>query len=127
MTTTRTGGCLCGAIRYELDGAPFLVGVCHCADCRKESGSAFTLYAKWPLDAFRVSGVTRTHAGRSFCPTCGSRLYNLHASDVELRVGSLDEAPDTIGVPVDEGWTKRRETWLQPIPGARQSAEDPPD
>ena len=41
---TRTGSCLCGQVRYSLDGEPFLTGVCHCADCRKESGSAFTFY-----------------------------------------------------------------------------------
>ena len=126
MPDIRTGGCLCEAVRFELEGAPFLIGVCHCADCRKESGSAFTLYAKWPLSAFRVTGETRLYAGRSFCPVCGSRLFNLHAEDVELRVGSLDEAPDTIGTPSQEGWVKRRETWLEPIAGASQSVEDTP-
>ncbi|SHF56147.1 Uncharacterized conserved protein [Kaistia soli DSM 19436] len=126
MSRKRTGGCLCGAVRFELDGEPFLIGVCHCADCRKESGSAFTFYAKWPRAAFRVTGETRTYAGRDFCPACGARLFNLHAEDVELRVGSLDEAPTTIGSPSQEGWIKRRETWLAPIGGASQSTEDTP-
>ena len=127
MTQVRTGGCLCGAVRFELEGEPFLIGVCHCADCRKESGSAFTFYAKWPRTAFRVTGETRRYAGRDFCPTCGARLFNLHADDVELRVGSLDEAPPTIDSPSQEGWIKRRESWLTPIEGASQSTEDTPN
>jgi hypothetical protein len=120
----RTGSCLCGAIRYTLEGEPFLTGLCHCLDCRKESGSMFTFYAKWPLESFNVSGQIETFKGRSFCPRCGSRLFNLHADDVEIRLGSLDDAPTGL-LPMQEGWIKRREHWLQPLPGVPQFAEDP--
>lgn len=41
----RRGGCACGAVRYEVRGEPTVVGLCHCADCRRESGSAFLYYA----------------------------------------------------------------------------------
>jgi len=121
---TRTGSCLCGQVRYSLEGEPFLVGVCHCQTCRKESGSMFTAYAKWPIAAFTFTGMLKTVAGRSFCPDCGSRLFNLHAGDVEIRLGSLDDAP-TLLMPQQEGWIKRREHWLQPIPGVPQFVEDP--
>ena len=57
---------------------------------------------------------------------CGSRLFNLHADDIEVRIGSLDEAPTTLGAPDREGWVKRREAWLPPVVGAEQSLEDPP-
>ena len=121
----REGGCLCGAVRYRLEGEPFLIGTCHCLDCRKESGAVFTFYAKWPIDTFRYTGEIRTREGRSFCPECGGRLFNLHADDVEIRLGSLDEAPSDLK-PQQEGWIKRREHWLEPVEGVPQYLEDPP-
>lgn len=84
----------------------------------------FTFYAKWSLEAFSLEGVVKTSHGRSFCPDCGSRLFNLHENDVEIRLGSLDDGPTGL-MPQQEGWTKRREHWLQPIPGVPQFIEDP--
>ena len=72
----RTGGCLCGAVRYSVRGEPVHVGRCHCADCRKESGSAFTVYAQWPVEAFELSGDISSFDGRGFCPRCGSPVLN---------------------------------------------------
>ena len=120
---TRTGSCLCGQVRYSLEGEPFLTGLCHCADCRKESGSVFTFYGKWPLAAFHFTGMLKTSHGRSFCPDCGSRLFNLNADNVEVRLGSLDDAPTGL-VPEQEGWTIRREHWLQPVSGLPQFERD---
>ena len=123
--TARSGGWLCGAVRYAVRGEPYRYGICHCADCRKESGSIFVVYAHWRLKEAEVSGSVNTYKGRSFCPICGSRLFELHATDIEIRIGSLDEAPTSLGLPVLEAWTKRREKWLEPIAGADQSPEDP--
>ncbi|MDB5562196.1 MAG: aldehyde-activating protein, partial [Hyphomicrobiales bacterium] len=121
MAIIRTGGCSCGRLRYTVRGEPFLTGVCHCTNCRKESGSVFTVYAKWPIEAFEYQGEFSTFEGRSFCANCGSRLFNLHDADVEIRIGSLDEAPTTIA-PMQEGWIKRREPWLQPIACTSQAS-----
>src|ERR687883_99671 len=111
---SRAGGCLCGAVRYTVRGEPFHVGRCHCADCRKESGSAFTVYAQWPRDAFELQGEPATFEGRSFCPRCGSRLVCLGDELVEIRIGSLDEAPFDLR-PDAEIWIKRREPWLDAV------------
>jgi hypothetical protein len=121
---TRTGGCLCGAVRYTVHGEPTHVGRCHCADCRKESGSAFTVYAQWPRDRFELDGELATYAGRSFCARCGSRLGCFdHDDNVEIRIGSLDDAPFGL-VPEAEIWIKRREPWLPAVAGASQHEEN---
>jgi hypothetical protein len=121
----RTGGCLCGAVRYSVRGDPVHVRRCHCASCRKESGSAFSVYALWPVEAFELSGEISSHDGRGFCPRCGSRLLDTAAPGdtlIEIRIGSLDEAPFELK-PEDEIWVKRRESWIPPVEGAAQHDE----
>lgn len=120
------GGCLCGAVRFTVRGRPLKVGLCHCADCRKETGSVFSAYADWPRAAFSHEGEVKTYAGRSFCPVCGSRLFHLSEEAVEVLIGALDEAPSPLK-PVREGWIKRREGWQRAIAGAGQFQEDPQD
>lgn len=122
----REGGCLCGAVRFQVQGAPLRVGLCHCKDCRKESGSVFASFAIWPRAAFSSEGETQTFAGRSFCTSCGGRVFGLREDEAEVRFGSLDEAPTDLS-PSYELWIKRRETWLRPLPGCRQFEEDRPE
>jgi len=119
----RTGGCLCGAVRYTVRGEPFHVGRCHCADCRKESGSTYTVYGQWPTEAFESSGEFETYDRRGFCPRCGSRLFDVVDEEgVEIRLGSLDDAPFDLP-PVAEIWIKRREPWIPSVDGASQHRE----
>lgn len=122
----RTGGCLCGAVRYSVRGEPVHIGRCHCADCRKESGSAFTVYGQWPVEAFESIGEIASYRGRGFCPRCGSRLLNPPDPGdalIEIRIGSLDDAPFELK-PEAEIWVKRRESWLHPVDGASQHEEN---
>jgi hypothetical protein len=122
----RTGRCLCGDVRYCVRGEPVHVGRCHCADCRKESGSAFSVYAQWPVEAFEISGEISSYDGRGFCPHCGSRILNPPDpgdSFVEIRIGTLDDAPFNLQ-PEAEIWTKRREPWIAPVEGASQHDEN---
>jgi hypothetical protein len=122
----RTGGCLCGAVRYTVRGEPAHVGRCHCADCRKESGSAFSVYAQWPVEAFESTGGISSHDGRGFCARCGSRLLNPPDPGddlIEIRIGSLDDAPSGLK-PEAEIWIKRREPWIPPVEGAAQYEEN---
>ena len=122
----RTGGCLCGDVRYRVRGEPVHVGRCHCADCRKESGSAFTIYGQWPIDAFESTGEIASYQGRGFCPRCGSRLLDPPGPGdtlVEIRIGSLDDAPFGLK-PEAEVWVKRREPWLASVDGASQHDEN---
>lgn len=121
---TRLGGCLCGAVRYQVEGEPYKGGLCHCADCRKITGSAFLHYADWRPEQFSYSGTVRSYAGRSFCPDCGSHLFSFGDDQVEIHLGTLDEAPNDIK-PLTEGWCIRREPWLPVIAGLPMYPQDP--
>jgi len=116
---------VCGAVRYTVCGEPFHVGRCHCADCRKRSGSTYTIYGHWPLSAFESTGEYATYDEDSFCPRCGSRLFLLAEDAVELQLGSLDDAPFELR-PEAEIWIKRREPWMPAVDGASQYDENPP-
>jgi hypothetical protein len=102
-----TGGCQCGAVRYEIVGVPTALYVCHCRECRKQSSSAFGISvivrrADFRLNRGRVRTWSRpTDSGRTldcaYCPDCGSRLWHQAAGEGEtlsVKGGSLDEPVD---------------------------------
>lgn len=120
----RLGGCLCGAVRLETRGEPTLVELCHCADCRKASGGYAAHYGIWPAAQVRLRGRLAIHAGRSFCPCCGSHVAHVSPHTVTVLLGTLDEAPNDL-IPERELWTIRREPWAAPVPGAMQFERDP--
>jgi hypothetical protein len=80
-TTIYSGGCHCGAIRYEARGAPQHVALCHCTDCRKSAGAPMVAWAAFAEGEVTVTqGEAKTHNSsgqslRSFCGTCGSGLF----------------------------------------------------
>jgi hypothetical protein len=120
---TRQGGCVCGKVRFAVSGNPISIGLCHCGDCRKTSGSHFSAFAIWPIAAYSGTGELKTYAGRSFCPECGSRIVHLRADEAEILIGSLDDPPSDI-VPEYEVWTCRRESWMHALPWAEQFDRD---
>ena len=98
MTNPLGGGCLCGAVRYEVDRI-FDVVYCHCSRCRKTSGAPVLACARVEPDAFRVTrGVPRVHRSsaegdRCFCGDCGSALWFAGARGgyFSVHVGTLDD------------------------------------
>src|SRR5262245_16414169 len=123
--TIRTGGCLCGAVRYQVQGEPYQSGLCHCTTCRKLTGSAFSATANWSQAQFQMTGELRTYQRRSFCQICSSRLFFLFDDGVEVFLGTLDQAPNDIK-PMVEVWTIRREHWLPTVAGASSFDENEP-
>ncbi len=100
-----TGGCLCGAVRFEVS-EPLLGAVyCHCKRCQRRTGSAFSVTAVTVPGTFRltageelVSSWRPPEAGwvKSFCGECGGHVYTTHRDSPELqavRMGALDEDP----------------------------------
>lgn len=103
MSETRyTGGCLCGALRYEAVGAP-MMGHCYCGDCRKASGSGFIPFMGFPAHAVRFSGQSvafvsksarGTDATRNSCPACGGLVFGGERGVDDshtIYAGSLDD------------------------------------
>ncbi len=117
-----TGGCLCGNVHIVASGLPYRVGLCHCLDCRKHHGALFYASAVFPQDAVMIKGETHHEVGRHFCPRCGSSVFARSTDEIEVHLGSLD-APDQL-VPTYESWTIRRESWLPPVPHAKQYSRD---
>lgn len=96
-----TGSCLCGALRYAVDGDLGPIAMCHCSNCRKANGSAFATNASVDKDAFRWTSATDTLGEyesspgvfRQFCRNCGSQLLahrNATPDFLRVRIGSLD-------------------------------------
>ena len=95
------GSCLCGGVRYELNGPLGPMVCCHCPDCRKAQGSAFATVAPVASADFRLlSGEdllceyeSSPGKWRVFCRRCGSPIFSRRDADpavLRLRVGSLD-------------------------------------
>ncbi|MCJ8055504.1 GFA family protein [Shinella curvata] len=121
--TRVSGTCLCGRIAVSVRGEPLRVGLCHCMDCRKESGSAFTYYGVWPADTFECTGEPSAFRGQRFCSHCGARVFSLEGDEAEIKLGILSLAPTGL-VPSYELWVRRREPWLRAIEGAAQYDEN---
>lgn len=102
-STTITGGCLCGALRYEADRAPDYAGYCCCADCRKASGSGYIAFMGFPATAlrftgeavqFRSSALRGGEAVRNRCARCSSLVFGgVIGTDSShtIYAGSLDD------------------------------------
>ncbi len=108
------GGCLCGNVRLVATGRPYRVGLCHCLDCRKNTGSLFHASAIFPAEAVAIEGETASYEGRHFCPRCGSSVFGRSDDEIEVSLGAFDDIDRF--QPTYELWTIRREAWLPPFP-----------
>ena len=102
MSRKFTGGCYCGAIRYESTKSPVTTGMCHCRMCQRWTGMAAGTGAFFDLDSFRFTKgeparfMTSPILERHFCPECGTHIGHSYAagdmSNLEsIFIGTLDE------------------------------------
>ena len=130
-----TGGCLCGAVRYEgreQKGG----GHCHCLDCRRTSGTGHGSHMIVPEPAFTMTGELRFYespadsgniVSRGFCPSCGSAIYSTNSGMpglVFVRASSLDD-PEVFQ-PQLVVYTKRAASWDLVDPALPGFPEMPP-
>jgi len=130
-----SGGCACGAVRYQLESAPLIVHSCHCHWCQRESGSAFALNALIESERLtllsgkpeQVDTPSASGKGQSIarCPHCRIALWSHYAGSGPLvsfvRVGTLDSAellPPDIHI-----YTASKQPWVLLPPGTPAVAE----
>lgn len=131
-----TGGCLCGAVRYECSAEPVMAGVCHCEDCRRSSGSGHSTHLAVPEDGVRITGETKAYerpadsgniVARHFCPHCGAPVFSLNVGMpgmVFLRASSLDDLE--VFKPEMHVFAARAASWDQPREGVPAFDRMPP-
>jgi hypothetical protein len=121
---TMTGHCLCGDICYEIDNPPVLSGVCHCRNCQRQAGSAFSTIAGVPASEFRLTaGEPKVYedrdtdsgnaVGRYFCGRCGSPIYSALQAQPEmiyLKTGTLDDTASF--TPQFHVWCDSKQNWV---------------
>jgi hypothetical protein len=133
-----TGGCSCGAIRYEVTAFPLLLYTCSCTDCQTKSGSAFALNMPVATTSFRiVKGEPKGWRHVSprgvalaswFCADCGGRIHGERAGRPEvmnLRGGTLDDTSWL--TPVAHMFTRSAQGWVRPAEGAECFETAPED
>jgi hypothetical protein len=111
-------------LRAEVAGDPVRVSVCHCLDCKKRSGSAFAVQARWPEEQFKTVGASKswTHHADSgnrithhFCPECGStvhyRIEGKFDGLVAIPLGAFDD-PYFLA-PKFSVWEARKHDWVE--------------
>ena len=129
-----SGSCLCGKVRYELEGRPQFINHCHCSMCRKAHGAAFGSFLhadgrtfRWTAGATEVQNFESSPGTfRAFCRNCGSNLPVLEddGTHVTIPAGTLDDDP---GVrPVVHIHTASRAPWYAISDDLPQFPDFPP-
>ena len=122
MTEVHKGQCLCGAVTFKIAAEPMRMAACHCKDCQKRTGSAFSMGMVYPISSLSVTGELsrweRTSDEgnvntRYSCSDCGNIIYGVGSITpdlIKLQPGTLD---DTSAVQVDAHiWTRNAQTWV---------------
>ena len=118
--TPATGGCMCGAVRYEATGEPIVTGHCHCEDCRRHNGAPVVTLVMFEAGQVRFTkGERKIYSsspgvGRAFCGHCGTPLtWEGEVDDrpiIEFHISTLDD-PDAF-VPDRHWYHSRRIAWF---------------
>jgi hypothetical protein len=136
MQTAYTGGCACGAIRYEIAGEPVVMNDCQCRDCQHESGTGHGSHLTFLRSGVQLQGEARhwdmvADSGnvktRAFCPTCGSPVYMTFAAMPQfftVRAASLDQ-PERYR-PQMATYTVRGHAWDRLDPAVQHFERMPP-
>jgi hypothetical protein len=120
------GRCLCGAVTYSCEAEPAFTALCHCRDCQRQSGAAFSIIVGVPRAELELTGDLSTYATvgedhgretqRQFCSGCGSPILSLSEGmpDVAfIKAGTLD---DTSWLePQIEVWGKSAQPWVEQV------------
>ena len=139
MPPSFTGGCACGAIRYECADEPMMMFHCHCRDCQRATGGPFTSVVAMPAAAFKLlQGSPRWYStsstaggklDRGFCSDCGSPLFGRGEIDpqtpfIGIQAASLDDP--SLFKPQMHIWTSDAQPWDYMNPDVPKFEKYPP-
>lgn len=117
--TVYAGGCLCGAVRYEITGSVRNPCFCHCASCRRATGAPMVPWGTFARDAVRVTRGrlseyrSSAQVWRGFCARCGTSLTYRHearAAEIDVTLVTLDDP--TRLTPLMHVWVKDQLPWV---------------
>ena len=121
MENTRyAGGCFCGAVGYEVSGAPRFLCYCHCESCRRAAGSPAVAWGTFERSGFRVTRGrmkefnSSPRVMRGFCADCGSCLTYSHEGrpgDIDVTLATLAEAANL--APTLHVWVADKLPWVR--------------
>jgi len=121
MTEPYTGGCACGAIRYEVAAEPVNMSICQCRDCQRDSGTGHGTHLTFVGAPVTISGepsswtavgLEGTRKSRAFCPTCGAPVFMTFPDLPEVFVASAGSLDDPRRYqPQFVMWTAAGEPW----------------
>jgi hypothetical protein len=121
MAQPFSGGCACGAIRFECAAEPLVAFNCHCRDCQRATGGAFVTALAVPSAALTITGQPKYYSAkgesgntmsRGFCPDCGSHVFTKstgRSDAMGIHLASLDD-PSRYQPMVDI-WTSSAQPW----------------
>ena len=130
------GGCMCGAVRYECTADPLYMFNCHCRDCQRVSGAAYTPVIVMPRGAVKITGTPKYYGAasdsgnrleRGFCQNCGSLLFAIPsaASDsIAVAAANLDDP--SIFKPAMDIYTSSAQPWDHMNPNLPKFPKMPP-
>jgi len=117
--TTYAGGCLCGAVRYEITGPVSNPCYCHCTTCRRATGAPMVPWGTFAREAVRIvrgrlsEFRSSAQVSRGFCAHCGTSLTYRHearAGEIDVTLATLDDP--TLLPPRMHVWVKDRLPWV---------------
>ena len=121
---SHSASCRCGQLKVTVAGEPVRVSVCHCLNCKKRSGSAFAVQARWPKEQVAIEGESKAFikvadSGNSatyhFCPECGSDVhYEIDGKFdglIAIPLGAFDDP--YVFSPKFSVWEGRKHDWVE--------------
>ncbi len=128
------GGCLCGALRYQVNDKPIDSGYCHCRICQRSAGAPVLAWATFSVQAFiYTQGIPSVYRStpqyqREFCGSCGTQIAFRQiegATTVDVTIASLDDP--ALLPPAYHIWTLSQIPWFDPLDELPRYKDSGPD
>lgn len=132
-----TGNCLCGSVKYSCNKEPLMTAVCHCENCQRQTGTAFSIIVGVPIGSIVFEsdstlteyvdhGESGRAVGRKFCNNCGSPIVSIVESSLGLeliKAGTLNNKSWL--KPTMQFWCETAQPWVKIDDGIESHLRNP--